>query len=72
MVLTAGPAWCCIFHMDSWKNRIMALGAALLITAAVFTAAMVGGLYITHKAEIAGRPRPQEYIITLQPPRKGP
>ncbi|MGD0192154.1 MAG: hypothetical protein ABSD74_15550 [Rhizomicrobium sp.] len=49
-------------------TRIVALGAALVITAAVIVFAEFGGLYITNKAEIAGRPKPQEYIINLQPP----
>jgi hypothetical protein len=54
--------------MESLVTRIVALGAALVITAAVIVFAEFGGLYITNKAEIAGRPKPQEYIINLQPP----
>jgi hypothetical protein len=54
--------------MDSLVTRIVALGAALLITAAVIVFAEFGGFYVTSTVEVAGRPKPQEYIINLQPP----
>jgi hypothetical protein len=54
--------------------RLAALGAALMITAAVIVIAEMGGLYVTHRAEVAGRPapKPTEVIINLNTPRPVP
>ncbi len=54
--------------MTPLMNRLAALGAALIITAGVIVVAELGGLYVTHRAEVAAKPKPQEYIINLQTP----